>query len=193
VRLAGSSGARATVGLSSGPEIAIMDSSGRILPPGRTGEVVLRGEQITSGYLKPPEANTSAFQDGWFRTGDEGTLSAQGELILIGRMKEMINSGGEKISPYEVEEALLAHPSVAQAVAFAAPHEMLGEQVMAAVVLHEGSVVPERELLKNAGTRLTRCKLPRRVLVVNEIPRGATGKLQRIGLANRLGLAAHAG
>jgi len=96
VRLDGGSGSRTTVGLSSGPEIAIMDSHGRLLPPGETGEVVLRGAQITSGYLKPREANALAFQDNWFRTGDEGLLDSRGELVLTGRIKEVINSGGEK-------------------------------------------------------------------------------------------------
>ena len=152
---------RSGVGQSSGPEIAIMDPNGRILPPGERGEVVLRGEQIINGYLKPAEANGTSFAHGWLRTGDEGWLDSEQALTLTGRLKEMINSGGEKISPYEVEDALLIHPAVSQAIAFSAPHNLLGEQVMAAVVLHEGSHAVERDLLQAASSRLAHCKLPR--------------------------------
>lgn len=118
-------------------------------------------------------------------------MDAEGLLTLTGRLKEMINIGGEKISPYEVEEALLQHPGISQAVAFSMPHELLGEQVAAAVVVRDGFAVPERELLQVAGQRLARAKTPRRILFVPEIPPGATGKLQRIGLAARLGLLAY--
>jgi oxalate---CoA ligase len=155
---------------------------------GETGEVVLRGEQIMKGYLSPPGANDSAFHDGWFRTGDQGFLDAEGALTLVGRSKEMINSGGEKISPYEVEKSLLQHPYVAQAVVFAIPHHMLGEAVGAAIQVCEGRQVSERELLQVAGEHLSRHKLPRKFVFVTEIPRGPTGKPQRIGLAERLGL-----
>jgi len=165
-----------------------MDANGTLLPAGTRGEVVLRGEQIMSGYLKPSEANRTAFCNGWFRTGDEGWIDDDGALTLTGRLKEIINSGGEKISPYEVEDALLIHPAVSQAVAFAAPHAMLGEQVVAAVILREGEHVCERELLSTAGKRLTGCKLPRKIMFVDEIPRGATGKVQRMEMASRLGL-----
>ena len=182
-------GRRSSVGVSSGPQVAIMDPRGNLVRPGERGEVVLRGEQIIDGYLKPAEANTAAFLHGWFHTGDEGWMDADGVLTLTGRLKEMINSGGEKISPYEVEDALLMHPGIAQAVAFAAPHAMLGEQVMAAVVVRDGERVLERELLHLAAGLLASCKLPRQVVFVDEIPRGATGKVQRIGMAGRLGLA----
>jgi acyl-CoA synthetase (AMP-forming)/AMP-acid ligase II len=188
VRLPGGARFRNTVGTGVGLDIAIMNAAGELLPAGEAGEVVLRGDQITPGYLEPAGANATAFHDGWFRTGDEGVLDAEGLLTLTGRLKEMINSGGEKVSPYEVEEALLAHPGVAQAVAFSAPHELLGEQVAAAVVLKNGHAVTERELLQTAGQTLAKCKMPRKILFVPEIPRGATGKLQRIGLAARLGL-----
>jgi acyl-CoA synthetase (AMP-forming)/AMP-acid ligase II len=179
---------RGSVGLSTGSDIAVLDKSGAPLPVGKSGEVALRGPQIISSYLRPGSANQDAFVNGWLRTGDEGFLGADGMLTLCGRIKEMINSGGEKVSPYEVEEALLDHPSVAQAVAFAAPHALLGEEVAAAVVVREGCQLGERELFAVAGSRLARCKMPRRVFFVADIPRGATGKLQRIGLANRLGL-----
>jgi acyl-CoA synthetase (AMP-forming)/AMP-acid ligase II len=188
VRIRKASGLRSSVGMSSGPEMAIRDANGRILATGERGEVVLRGQQIMSAYLEPAEANEAAFHDGWFCTGDEGWMDADGVLTLTGRLKEMINSGGEKISPYEVEDVLLMHPAVAEAVAFAAPHAMLGEQVIAAVVVRDGQRVLERELLKIASRRLARCKLPKQVLFVDDIPRGATGKLQRIGLADRLGI-----
>jgi acyl-CoA synthetase (AMP-forming)/AMP-acid ligase II len=188
VRLPGGARFHSTVGAAVGLEMAIMGADGALLPLGETGEVVLRGEQLTRGYLEPAGANETAFRDGWFRTGDEGVMDAEGLLSLTGRLKEMINSGGEKISPYEVEEALMMHPGISQAVAFSAPHALLGEQVVAAVVVLEGCSVLERDLLHTAARRLARCKMPRQVLFVPEIPRGATGKIQRIGLAARLGL-----
>ncbi len=188
VPLPGGSQFRTTVGPAVGPQAAIMDEAGALLPAGQVGEVVLRGEQIMSGYLQPQEANHTAFSDGWFRTGDEGFLDSDGVLALTGRIKEMINSGGEKISPYEVEEALLLHPAAGQAVAFAIPHQLLGEEVAAAIVLRDGCSVGERELLQAAGQSLARHKVPRRLFFLDEIPQGATGKLQRIGLAARLGL-----
>jgi oxalate---CoA ligase len=192
VRLPGGSRFRNTVGATTGLEMGIMSGEGALLPTGETGEVVLRGGQITSGYLEPAGANETAFCGGWFRTGDEGVMDPEGLLTLTGRLKEMINSGGEKISPYEVEEALLMHPGISQAVAFSAPHDLLGEQVAAAVVVREGFSVQERDLLHTAGQRLARCKMPRQILFVPEIPRGATGKMQRIGLAARLGIGAAA-
>ncbi len=189
VPLRGDSRFHGTVGAATGPEVGIIDSNGTLLSSGVTGEVVLRGEQVMRGYLKPPEANKTVFTNGWFRTGDEGFLDSKGALTLTGRLKEMINSGGEKVSPYEVEEALLLHPAVSEAVAFAAPHALLGEEVAAAVVVHTGAQVSERDLLRSVRGRLARCKIPRQLLFLDEIPRGATGKLQRIGLAARLGLA----
>ncbi len=178
-----------TVGWPSGPEVAILDCEGLLLPAGQIGEVALRGPQIMSAYLQPAGINEAAFVNGWFRTGDEGFLNALGVLTLCGRIKEMINSGGEKISPYEVEEALLNHDAVSQAVAFAAPHALLGEEVVAAVVSREGCQLDTRHLLLALRSSLARCKTPRRIVIVDEIPRGATGKVQRIGLAARLGMA----
>jgi len=187
VRLPGGACYRNTVGLSTGPEIAIFDSRGVPVSNGESGEIGLRGEQITRGYLQPPEAR-SAFDGSWFHTGDEGRIGGDGLLALTGRLKEIINSGGEKVSPYEVEEALLAHPGVAEAAVFATPHRMLGEEVASAVVAREGFHIVERDLLRTAGLRLARHKMPRRVLFVDAIPRGATGKIQRAGLAAQLGL-----
>jgi len=189
VRLPGGNRFRGTVGPTSGPEIAILDSRGALLSAGETGEVALRGRQIMDGYLQPDDANEKAFVNGWFRTGDEGHLDDHGILTLTGRIKEMINCGGEKISPYEVEEALLNHPAVTEAVVFAAPHALLGEEVAAAVVLREGCRLDEKELQDTLGARLARRKIPKRMVFLDELPRGATGKLQRIGLAVRLGMA----
>ncbi|HXE23830.1 MAG TPA: acyl--CoA ligase [Roseiarcus sp.] len=177
-----------TVGLAAGPEVAIMDEAGRLLQRGETGEVVIRGPSVTSGYEANPKANAAAFTNGWFRTGDEGVIDADGYLSLTGRLKEIINRGGEKISPREIDEALMNHPAVLQAVAFALPHPMLGEEVGAAVVLREGLSATEQELGLFLAERLAAFKTPRKILFLAEIPKGATGKLQRIGLAQKLGL-----
>ena len=178
-----------SVGLPAGAAIAILGEDGSRLPRGGTGEVAIRGEGVTPGYEADPEANAAAFADGWFRTGDEGRLDADGYLFLTGRLKEIINRGGEKISPREVDEALLAHEAIAQCVAFAVPHPRLGEEVAAAVVPAAGAALTEREVREFAAQRLAAHKTPRRVVFLDELPKGPTGKLQRIGLAERLGLA----
>jgi acyl-CoA synthetase (AMP-forming)/AMP-acid ligase II len=177
-----------SVGVPAGPEIAIMDDAGRLLNRGETGEVVIRGENVTAAYENNPKANGEAFVNGWFRTGDQGVIDGDGYLTLTGRLKEIINRGGEKISPREVDEALMDHPAVLQAVAFAVPHPMLGEDVGAAVVLREGLSATEQELGAFLSERLAAFKTPRKILFLAEIPKGATGKLQRIGLAQKLGL-----
>jgi acyl-CoA synthetase (AMP-forming)/AMP-acid ligase II len=179
-----------TVGLPAGPQVAIMSEDGKLLPAGGIGEIVIRGANVTAGYENNPKANAEAFVDGWFRTGDQGTLDAEGYLSLTGRLKEIINRGGEKISPREVDEVLMDHPAVAQVVCFAIPHPKLGEEVGAVVVLREGAQLTERELQSFVGERLADFKVPRKVLFLDEIPKGATGKLQRIGLAARLGVGA---
>jgi acyl-CoA synthetase (AMP-forming)/AMP-acid ligase II/thioesterase domain-containing protein/aryl carrier-like protein len=173
-----------SVGVAAGPRIAIMDATGTLLPAGARGEVVIRGTNVTQGYLANAEANAKAFTDGWFRTGDEGYLDEQTYLFLTGRLKEQINRAGEKISPLEIDELLLQHPAVAQAVTFALPHETLGEVVAAAVVAR--APVKEEELRAFLTERLADYKVPQRVLLVDEIPKGATGKVQRIGLAEKL-------
>jgi oxalate---CoA ligase len=178
-----------TVGLSAGPEVAIQGPDGEILPPGRAGEIVIRGENVTAGYANNPAANGEAFRKGWFRTGDLGFLDAEGYLTISGRLKEIINRGGEKITPREIDEVLMDHPSVAQALAFAMPHDKLGEEVAAAVVLRDGQAASERELRDFVARHLADFKVPRRIVLLPEIPKGPTGKLQRIGLAQRLGLA----
>lgn len=179
-----------SVGLATGCRVAIMDPQGSLLRPGETGEVVVRGGGVTSGYENNPEANRSAFSDGWFRTGDLGFLDEEGYLFLSGRLKEIINRGGEKVSPREVEEVILGHPSVAEAVAFAVASPEMGEEVAAAVVPRPGSDASERELLGYAAERLAYFKVPRRVVFLEELPKGPTGKLQRVGFAERMGLSA---
>ena len=181
-RLAGS------VGLAAGPEVAIMGSDGKLLTPGATGEIVIRGPNVTKGYENNPKANAEAFAHGWFHTGDQGTMDEQGYLRITGRLKEIINRGGEKVSPREVDEVLMDHPAVQQVVTFAMPHDKLGEEVAAAIVLREGASASEREIRDFAASRLAGFKVPRKLVFLEEIPKGATGKLQRIGLASKLGL-----
>ena len=177
-----------TVGVAAGPEVQIMDPDGNSLPVGRTGEIVIRGDNVTRGYENNPEANEKAFTGGWFRTGDQGVMDGEGYISITGRLKEIINRGGEKISPREVDEVLMDHPAVQQAVTFAIPHAKLGEEVGAAVVLREGRTLTEPDLRGFASQKLVDFKVPRRIVFLEEIPKGATGKLQRIGLAQKLGL-----
>jgi acyl-CoA synthetase (AMP-forming)/AMP-acid ligase II len=177
-----------SVGPAAGPEIAIMDEAGRLLPPQAIGEIVIRGANVTSGYKNNAKANAEAFTGGWFRTGDQGVMDADGYVHLTGRLKEIINRAGEKISPREVDEILMDHPAVAQVVTFAMPHDKLGEDVAAAVVLRDGQAASETELRDFVKSRLAAFKVPRRIVFLHEIPKGATGKLQRIGLAEKLGL-----
>ncbi len=178
------------VGLPAGPEVAIMDEDGTILPQGAIGEVVIRGPNVTKGYEANPEANAKAFTNGWFRTGDQGMFDEDGYLLLTGRLKELIKRGGEQVSPLEVDGILSEHPAVAQALTFSIPHPMLGEEVGAAVVLREGMACTERELRDFAAIHLADFKVPRKIVFLAEIPKGATGKLMRIGLAQKLGITA---
>ena len=179
-----------SVGIAAGPEVAIMDLDGKLLDRGEIGEIVIRGENVTAGYANNPKANAEAFTNGWFRTGDQGVLDAEGYLSLTGRLKEIINRGGEKIAPREVDDVLMDHPAVAQVVTFGLPHDKLGEEVAAAVVLREGQSASEQDLRSFAAARLADFKVPKKIVFLAEIPKGATGKLQRIGLAQRLGLTA---
>jgi len=177
-----------SVGIAAGPEIAIMDDQGRLLDACQQGEVVIRGPNVTAGYAANPEANGQAFTGGWFRTGDDGYLDSEGYLFLAGRRKEMINRGGEKIAPREIDEVLLLHSAIAEAVAFSIPHAALGETVAAAVVFEPGHSVSEDALREFAWARLADFKVPEKIVVLDHIPKGPSGKVQRIGLAARLGL-----
>jgi acyl-CoA synthetase (AMP-forming)/AMP-acid ligase II len=173
-----------TVGLATGIEIGIMDEAGGLVASGDAGEVVIKGPSIIDGYANNPEANAKSFTAGWFRTGDQGVLGAGGYLSLIGRLKEMINRGGEKIAPREIDDVLLQHPAVGEAVAFGSPHETWGEEVVAAVVL-KGEAT-EKELIAFARERLADYKVPRKLFIVEKIPRTATGKIQRRTVAESL-------
>jgi acyl-CoA synthetase (AMP-forming)/AMP-acid ligase II len=166
-----------SVGCGTDVRISIMDAEGRHLPTGERGEVVIQGPNVVKGYENNPEANASSFTEGWFRTGDQGFLDENGYLTLTGRLKEMINRGGEKISPREIDEVLLAHPAVAEAVCFGTPHPTWGEEVAAAVVTREA--VSEQDLLAHCKERLADYKRPKQIHIVEAIPRTATGKIQR--------------
>jgi acyl-CoA synthetase (AMP-forming)/AMP-acid ligase II len=178
-----------TVGCAAGPEVAIMhESETNLLEIGETGEIVIRGDNVTSGYENNPTANSECFVNGWFRTGDQGVMDDDGYLTITGRLKEIINRGGEKISPREVDDVLMDHAAVQQCVTFAMPHKSLGEEVAAAVVLRDGEDADENDIRSFAGERLATFKVPRKIIILDEIPKGATGKLQRIGLAEKLGV-----
>ena len=175
-----------SVGHALGVEVAALGVDGQLQAANIEGEIVIRGETVTSGYEGNSEANASAFVNGWFRTGDAGYVDDDGYITLTGRMKEMINRGGEKVTPREIDEALFEHPAVARAIAFSVPHRTLGEDVAAAVVLHDGTDVTEAELRGYLLDKLAAFKVPSRFVFVDALPTGATGKLQRIDLANRL-------
>jgi acyl-CoA synthetase (AMP-forming)/AMP-acid ligase II len=171
------------VGPGTGVRIGILGPEGTELPAGEPGEVVIAGPNVIDGYEDNPAANADSFTAGWFRTGDQGVVDADGYLRLTGRIKELINRGGEKIAPREIDDVLLAHPAVAEAVAFGVPHPVWGEVVVAAVVL--GQPVAEAELLAWCRERLAGFKCPAQLHVVEAIPRTATGKIQRLSLASR--------
>jgi acyl-CoA synthetase (AMP-forming)/AMP-acid ligase II/acyl carrier protein len=178
-----------SVGLPAGAEVAILDEARhQPVPQGDVGEVAVRGPGVTAGYVDSPQANADAFAGGWFRTGDQGYLDPDGYLVLTGRLKELINRGGEKVAPREIDEALLAHPAVSQAVAFAIPDPDYGESVGAAVVLRAGWSVEEYELQRHVAGRLAAFKVPCRIVIAGDVPKGPTGKLQRRGLAAAFGL-----
>jgi acyl-CoA synthetase (AMP-forming)/AMP-acid ligase II len=166
-----------SVGVGTGVEIAVLDEQGTAMAAGATGQVGIRGANVMDGYENNPEANASSFINGWFLTGDQGTLDSGNYLRLLGRIKELINRGGEKIAPREIDEALELHPRVREAVAFGVPHPTWGEEVAAAVVV-EGQV-SEKELQAHCRQTLAEFKVPRRIHIVAAIPRTPTGKVQR--------------
>ena len=178
-----------SVGIQVGLDVAIMDDRGDVLPAGEVGHVTVRGPSVMPGYDGDAAATAAAFTGDWFKTGDQGFFDDEGYLYLSGRTREMINRGGENIAPREVDEALLEHPAVAEAVTFAVPHATLGEDVAAAVVLRPNADATAKDLRQFAAGRLADFKVPRQVLIVEQLPKGSTGKVQRIGLAEKLGLA----
>jgi acyl-CoA synthetase (AMP-forming)/AMP-acid ligase II len=172
-----------TVGISTGPNVAIMNAVGSFLQPGRRGEIVIQGQNVMKGYENNPEANSSSFINGWFRTGDEGYLDQEHYLSITGRIKELISRGGEKISPQEIDEILLAHPAVVEAVSFGLPSERYGEEVFAAVVLDKE--VSQGELIAYCREHLAPFKVPHELYFVSSIPKTASGKVQRRNVASQ--------
>lgn len=181
-----------SVGLAAGPEVALLCDKEIMhnIKKNRniTGQIIIKGDNVTTGYINNPKANDESYIDGWFLTGDEGLFDEDGYLKITGRLKEIINRGGEKISPKEIDEILLEHKSIQQAVAFSVPHEKLGEDLYAAVIIKEKEDINENQIKEYCKQRLTQFKIPRKILIVDEIPKGATGKLQRIGLHEKLGI-----
>lgn len=173
-----------SVGPGTNVDIGIMDEKGKLLATGASGEVVIRGPNVTQGYHNNAEANAAAFTNGWFRTGDRGTIDQDGYLTLLGRIKELINRGGEKISPLEVDAVLLAHPAVAEVAVFGAPDPKYGEEVHAAVVLK--SAATQEDLQAHCRARLADFKVPKVFHMVKELPKGPTGKVQRRHMAAAL-------
>ena len=176
------------VGIATSPEVCIMDQEDNRLTGDAEGEVCIRGDNVTPGYENNPAANESSFTSGWFRTGDQGFFDGDGYLKITGRLKEIINRGGEKVSPLEVDNVLMEHPAIQQVVTFAVADRMLGEEIGAAVVLADGGELDAVGLRAYAETHLAKFKIPKHIVFLDEIPKGATGKLQRIGLAQKLGL-----
>ena len=175
-------------GFAAGPEVAIMGNKKNILERGKIGEIVIRGKNVTKGYLNNPKANNDSFKEGWFRTGDQGFFDDEDFLQLTGRIKEIINKGGEKIAPLEIDDTIMQHESVFQAVTFPIIHTKLGEEVAAAIVLKDKRQLTEQELKEFLRNKLAPFKIPKKIVFLESIPKGKTGKLQRIGLAKTLGL-----
>ncbi len=174
-----------SVGLGSNVEVGIMDKEGKLLPAGNQGEVVIRGANVIKAYEDNPEANLFSFTEGWFRTGDEGVIDPDGYVTLIGRIKELIVRGGEKVSPREVDEVLALHPAVAEAAAFGVAHRIYGEEVAAAVSLRSAGTT-EADLIAFCRSRLAEFKCPKKIYIVEKIPRTDTGKIQRRLVRDRL-------
>ena len=176
------------VGMPAGPEICIMNDKNEKLSQGEIGEICIKGDNVTNGYENNPEANKQSFVNDWFRTGDEGFFDEDGYLKISGRLKEIINKGGEKISPLEVDNILMDFPPIDQALCFGYKDKMLGEDIAVAIKLKENKSCTEDDIKSYANEKLARFKIPKKIFIVEDIPKGATGKLQRIGLAKKFGL-----
>ena len=176
------------VGMPAGPEICIMNDKNEKLPQGKIGEICIKGDNVTNGYENNPEANKQSFVNDWFRTGDEGFFDEDGYLKISGRLKEIINKGGEKISPLEVDNILMDFPPIDQALCFGYKDKMLGEDIAVAIKLKENKSCTEDDIKSYANEKLAKFKIPKKIFIVEDIPKGATGKLQRIGLAKKFGL-----
>ena len=176
------------VGMPAGPEICIMNDKNEKLPKGEIGEICIKGDNVTNGYENNPEANKQSFVNDWFRTGDEGFFDEDGYLKISGRLKEIINKGGEKISPLEVDNILMDFPPIDQALCFGYKDKMLGEDIAVAIKLKENKSCTEDDIKSYANEKLAKFKIPKKIFIVEDIPKGATGKLQRIGLAKKFGL-----
>jgi oxalate---CoA ligase len=168
-----------SIGLPTGVAVTILDDDGSELPAGREGELALKGPNVTKGYLNNPQATKEAFTNGWFRTGDLARKDEDGYVYLLGRIKELINRGGEKISPLEVDDVLAAHPKIAEAVTVAVPHDIYGEEVEAVVALKPGEAAEANEIIGFCKEQLADFKVPKAIRFVPVIPRSATGKIQR--------------
>lgn len=170
-----------TVGIGHGVEVVILDDNDNVLPPHTEGEISIRGKNVTPGYLNNEKANAESFTKvfHYFRTGDQGKIDDDGMLIITGRIKELINRGGEKISPIELDSAMLAHPAVSEAVAFGAPDEMYGQQVNAVIVLKPGEKATQEDIQKFLGDKLSKFKIPVKIFFTDVMPKTATGKIQR--------------
>ena len=176
------------VGMPAGPEICIMNDKNEKLSQGEIGEICIKGDNVTNGYENNPEANKQSFVNDWFRTGDEGFFDKDGYLKISGRLKEIINKGGEKISPLEVDNILMDFPPIDQALCFGYKDKMLGEDIAVAIKLKEDKSCTEDDIKSYANEKLAKFKIPKKIFIVENIPKGATGKLQRIGLAKKFGL-----
>ena len=176
------------VGIPAGSEICIMNDKNEKLPQGEIGEICIKGDNVTNGYENNPEANRQSFVNDWFRTGDEGFFDEDGYLKISGRLKEIINKGGEKISPLEVDNILMDFPPIDQALCFGYKDKMLGEDIAVAIKLKENKSCTEDDIKSYANEKLAKFKIPKKIFIVEDIPKGATGKLQRIGLAKKFGL-----
>ena len=176
------------VGMPAGPEICIMNDKNEKLSQGEIGEICIKGDNVTNGYENNPEANKQSFVNNWFRTGDEGFFDKDGYLKISGRLKEIINKGGEKISPLEVDNILMDFPPIDQALCFGYKDKMLGEDIAVAIKLKENKSCTEDDIKSYANEKIAKFKIPKKIFIVEDIPKGATGKLQRIGLAKKFGL-----